>query len=108
MTKDRSGLCYRCEYRAQYLEVGHAPRCECGSIKNANYSCYMYKPVKPVIIAKNEKDNRPQFAGSMFSARSHLIEREPDLKLHLKEYEDGSMIYWKPAPKRRRKNAGKS
>ena len=104
--KKGKGLCYRCEYRAQYLETGHAPRYECSNIQSANYSCYMYQPVKPVIVEKNKNDNRPQFAG-LLSARSQLVEREPDLQLHLKEYEDGSMIYWKPAPKRKRKKNAK-
>jgi hypothetical protein len=25
------GLCHRCEFRAQFIDEGHGPRCECGS-----------------------------------------------------------------------------
>jgi len=103
----RRGLCYRCEHRAQYLEAGHRPRHECGEIQMGKYSCYMYLPIKPVILTKNEDDDRPQFAGSLFSARSYLSEREPDLKIHLKEYKDGAMLYWKPCSKKE-KDVGKN
>ena len=100
MTNDNSPpeyqtLCFRCEHRAKYLESKNGPRCECKSVETSVYSCYMYTPVKPVIIAKNENDKRPQFVGSAFSARSHGV-KIADLQLSLKEYSDGNMIYWVP------------
>lgn len=93
---EKRGLCFRCEYRAQYLEKGHAPRFECGQIKETKYGCYMYKPVRPVKLAKNEGDPRPQFAGSMFSARSHISDSDPEVVLDVQEYKDGNMIFWVP------------
>jgi hypothetical protein len=91
----KEGLCFRCEERAKFLETGHGSRCECGDIQVAVCSCYCYSPVKPVVMAVNKGDKRPQFAGWMFSSRSHFV-RIPELDLELKKFKDGSMIYWKP------------
>jgi len=68
--KSNPSLCYRCEYRAQYLEEGHAPRCECGDIKGSKFSCYMYKPSLPVwTVPSNTDDERPRFGPALFAAR---------------------------------------
>jgi len=91
--EEKKGLCFRCEHRARYLETGSGPRCECKSEKTAVCGCYMYTPVKPVVLAVNEGDTRPQFAGSMISARSHYV-GIADGKLALKKYKDGSAMYW--------------
>jgi hypothetical protein len=69
------GLCHRCEHRAKYLEdyerakqklieqgrrdeipnlFVHRPRCECG-LDQAVHSCYMYQPVKPLVIEKKRR-----------------------------------------------------
>jgi len=56
-------LCYRCEHRVNFLENKIASRCECGTIESSVCGCYMYEPVKPVVLKKNEDDTRPQFAG---------------------------------------------
>lgn len=91
------GLCFRCEHRALYFESGriHRPRHECGDVETSKFSCYMYQPVKPVVLAKMAGDRRPQFAGFMISARSKCV-RIPDLMLDLKKYRDGALIYWVP------------
>jgi hypothetical protein len=92
-------LCFRCEYRAQFHEQGYAPRCECGDIKCAVYSCYQYKPVIPVILKKNKDDKRPQFAGSLLSARSYgsmIAQLNKQISLNIKKYRDGTMLYWRP------------
>ncbi len=77
-------LCYRCEYRADYLETGSAPRLECKDIKNSNHSCYMYKPVAPMIL-KNKADDNRGIAGEvspMISARANAIKiAKVDIKL---------------------------
>jgi len=65
-------LCYRCEHRARFLETGERPRYQCKT-DGAAWSCYMYKPVKPLIMARNKGDRRPMFSGIAFSARSHAI-----------------------------------
>jgi len=68
--ENNRGLCYRCESRAKYLELGLRPRFECGEVKGAKYSCYMYKPVSPVTLKKNLNDDRPQFGSALISSRS--------------------------------------
>jgi len=95
MKEEKKGLCYRCEKRAKYLETGHGPRCECKQTDTAVHSCYCYAPVKPVILAVNDGDERPQFTGWMISARSHFV-RIPEYKAAIKEYDDGNLIYWVP------------
>ena len=99
-------LCFRCEYRAQYFERGHAPRLECSDIGSAKYSCYMYRPVKPVVTELNEDESRPQFSGSLLAGRSHAV-RVMDGELALREYEDGSAIYWKPKRRKPKSKKGK-
>ena len=103
MEKLLSGLCHRCEHRASFLEKGHAPRCECGDTTCSVSSCYMYMPVLPVILERNKDDKRPQFAGCMISARSHIVRvpNKDDLSMQLETYKDGKMIYWCPAQKTR-------
>ena len=91
--------CFRCEHRAKFLETKLQPRFECGQTGQSVCGCYMYKPVIPVILKRNEGDKRPQFAGYMFSARSRGV-RIPvegkEIVLNLKKYKDGNMIYWTP------------
>jgi hypothetical protein len=66
-------LCFRCERRAEFLESGHGPRCECKDRDKAVSSCYMYRPVRPVVLAANSGEKRPVVAGSMLSGRSHAV-----------------------------------
>ena len=74
------GLCYRCEYRAQYLETGRRPRYECGLIEESKYSCYMFIPVKPLLIEKNEGEDRP-ITLDILSGRFHVVDKEPNVEL---------------------------
>jgi hypothetical protein len=101
----KEGLCFRCEWRARYYEEGHSPRCECGDIDSAVCSCYMYKPVTPVILKPNQNDNRPLIGtvGNMFSGRSHYISLiEPKYKMIMNE--DGTyIIYVVPKIPRKKK-----
>ena len=92
------GLCFRCEHRAMFLEKGHQPRCECGDIKSSKWSCYMYSPVRPMVLTKSDKkDKRPQFGPYMISSRSSGVVVEQDkIQLKLHKYKNGSMIYWAP------------
>ena len=93
--KEPAGLCYRCDFRAQFHEAGHAPRMECSEIGKAICSCYQYSPVKPFRLVKNAEDKRPQFAGAMFSSRSRAA-GITDLRLNLNETKEGSTLYWTP------------
>jgi len=97
MPENRMGkcLCYRCDARAEFLENGYGPRYECGQVNSAKYSCYMYRPVKPVLLVRNSNDNRPQFVSYQMSARSHA-NGFTDMHLELKEADNGSCLYWTP------------
>ncbi|RLI00941.1 hypothetical protein DRO38_05730 [Candidatus Bathyarchaeota archaeon] len=86
-----NSLCYRCEHRANFLEKAMRPRWECGEINSSKFSCYMYKPVRPVKTKVNKGDKRPQFAGAMVSARSHAVEI-PECELGLKN----GTCFWIP------------
>lgn len=84
------GLCYRCEHRAAFHETGLRPRYECGAGGTVT-SCYMYKPVKPVILKKTKGDKRPQFGPAMISARSQGVGiADFELDLHR------TILYWRP------------
>jgi len=65
------GLCFRCEWRARYFETGSGPRMECGTTTRSSYSCYMYTPVRPVVLVANEGDKRFPLTLWMLSARCH-------------------------------------
>ena len=88
-------LCYRCEYRAKYLEGGTKPRFECGDIKSSKVICYMYVPCKPISLVKANKDDpRMEHGGPMLGCRM----RGERLMEHDEFYLDvkGSFLYWKP------------
>jgi hypothetical protein len=53
----------------------------------------MYKPVKPVVLAPNEGDSRPMFAGAMISCRSHFV-RVAEGRIRGKGFDDGMVLYW--------------
>jgi hypothetical protein len=92
----KQGLCFRCESRARFWETGSGPRCECQDYETAVYGCYMYTPVLPVVLKKNEGDTRPQFAGAMLSARSHFVRVAEDAEMSVKKDNDGLVLYWVP------------
>jgi hypothetical protein len=90
-----NGLCFRCEYRAIFLETGSGPRNQCGDINNTVHSCYQHRPVKPVSLLKDKKDIRPQFGPAMISSRSSYA-GVSEFRLNLAEQKDGSILYWTP------------
>ena len=83
-------LCYRCEHRAVGMEEGRGPRHECWH-EGAKVSCYMYKPVRPLVLeADGERDITlpPILAGRAHSTRlmpGECVERV---------CEDGSVMRW--------------
>ena len=87
-------LCYRCEYRAQFLETGNRPRYECGEIEKSKHGCYMYRPIKPVVLQRDMDDERPQFGPWFFSSHSYFVRIADEMKLNIKQTEEGSTIYW--------------
>ena len=88
-------LCYRCEHRAQFNESERRPRYECGDTKMSVCGCYMYKPVRPVILEKDKDDIRPQFGPQMISARSRF-KGVADSRLSIVEQDGGKVLYWTP------------
>ena len=79
--KEIYGLCFRCEYRAAYLNdklnagenehVG-SPRYECGQ-SNSVHSCYMYRPVRPYILKADKGEKRGLTLPWMISGRAHAV-----------------------------------
>lgn len=88
-------LCYRCEHRARYLEAGRRPRCECGMTDTAKYSCYMYKPVRPVVLSKTDPaDPRPPAGPWGYSARSRYVRQLRHEEGHYAmEHVDGGYVF---------------
>jgi hypothetical protein len=77
-------LCNRCEHRAIWLEGGNAPRYECGQ-HWAVGACYMFEPVKPILVCRNKSDKRPMFAGWALSARVNAVQVEPKVTLAVRK-----------------------
>lgn len=93
-------MCYRCEYRAQYLELGHAPRYECSQTHTSYYSCYQYRPVKPVILVANNDETRSLDLPAMFAGRAHAVGlAEGDYRVII--VKDGVVRYFKPKIERK-------
>jgi len=92
----KAGLCWRCEHRARFHETGHRPRCECGDVTSSNWSCYMYRPVQPIVIQANDNvDPRPLGGPAFFSSRGHRVGMG-DVKLVGRTTKQGLLQYWVP------------
>ena len=92
---NHKGLCYRCEYRSQFKETGEGPRYECKTDSSV-YSCYMYRPVRPVLLVRDRDDRRPIAGPWAFSARAHRPDREPKVELFIEKQKLGYLLYWRP------------
>jgi len=104
-------LCHRCEHRALWYETKgtHRPRFECAGMElgqqvpPAVYSCYMYQPIKPVVISSNKGDDRPLMPiFSHFSGRSSGV-RVAAGTINIRKYKDGITWYWIPTKERDKK-----
>lgn len=81
----------------------HKPRMQCGDINHSSISCYFYRPVKPLVIVKEQDDPRPQFAG-IVSARSEPVGiaecrlvasvNSDELRLTASRSGEGTVLYW--------------
>ena len=96
-------LCFRCDWRAYFLENGHGPRYECQQPSNAVYSCYMYLPVLPVVMERNEGDDRP-LQPAMLSARLRAKRVANHAECVLSIVDDGKEIVKSWAITKTRKN----
>lgn len=92
---NNKGLCFRCEYRAQFLESKRQPKYECGEVNSAVGGCYMFQPVKPISIKPKNGDGRP-ITLNILSARVERVEENVELKLEAKNGLNGTLIYWMP------------
>lgn len=84
-------LCNRCEHRAQAIESGHAPRYQCRQIGEAVDSCYMYKPVSPVLLSVCEGDTRLP-TGGLLGARMRGVSVAETLVATIREVEPGVFL----------------
>lgn len=67
------GLCWRCEYRATFHDIGFGPRYECSRVEMAVHSCYMYRPTKGLLLAPDKGDRRPHPGPAFIAARAHAV-----------------------------------
>lgn len=101
---NNQGLCFRCEYRAKFLEEGNGPRFECKVPEMSVMGCYMFQPVKPICIKPREGDNRPMSL-NYFSSRIERVDASPELELAIQDQDKGQaifkgiLVYWKPKEK---------
>ena len=98
--QDKTSLCYRCEWRAKFLEDGHGPRMECGDIENSKYICYNYRPVKPCVLkypdySNEEYDhiNKARLPGGMMGARMEC-KGLADVELEATEIDGNWVFMW--------------
>jgi len=91
----RKCLCFRCEYRARFLETGFGPRYECGGIQTGSYCCYMYQPVRPCVLKPQKGDRRPRFSGAMISAREQFA-GIADGEYELMKGKAGAIVWYHP------------
>ena len=88
-------LCRRCEHRAVGHATGEGPRYECTDFGTSKFSCYMYQPVKPVILKKQKGDERPQFGAWFTTSRSEYNGVCEDLELSVVDYKKkGKALLW--------------
>lgn len=97
-------LCYRCEHRARHLEdPGYQPRYECGNTSKAVWCCYMYRPVRPMVLRSIAGDRRPFMGPSAVSSRMQgRVVKPEEIDLALERKRDGNLIYWTPTRQKRR------
>ena len=97
------GLCFRCEHRAVFHESNIAPRYECGCKGFAVCSCYMFKPVKSLILAPlDKKDKRPFLGPAMIASRAVSIGVSQGSYRYVLQ-SDGIVVYWKPKGRKKKK-----
>lgn len=70
------GLCHRCEHRAEFLETGVGSRYECQQTFAVG-SCYMYQPVRGIVLARDKYDKRRIGDPVAISARAHGVGISP-------------------------------
>ena len=107
LRKEMYGLCFRCEYRAQFLHdkfnatdennFVHRPRYECG-MNSSVHSCYMYRPVRPYILKPNQGEKRGLTLPWMISGRAHAV-GVVDVQYAVKKIRKGLVFFCQLADK---------
>lgn len=100
------GLCFRCEFRALYLETGFGPRCECKDVQSSSYSCYAFKPVMPLVVKPRTGDRRSLYGGMLLGGRMTPVARS-EMELHGKKVKHGYLAYWLPKEEKNEHKKGK-
>lgn len=91
----RAGLCHRCEHRARAMEGNGALRHECGQSGQSVVSCYAYQPVRPVVLRRNENDERLLNAPTALRGRSHFAGLlEGRIGYNYNELRQEMRLYW--------------
>lgn len=98
------GLCFRCEWRARYLETDSGPRCECKERDKQVASCYMFRPCIPIILQRNAGDRRPIGGPIFLSARFHgvkLVKDAPTVAHYVRRRGCRSFVLLRTMPDRK-------
>jgi hypothetical protein len=112
------GLCHRCEHRALALESKGEwrPRYQCGDVNRNVIDCYMYRPVKPLILEPADSERRlklfpgrrgrPRFVGCMFAGREQAAGiADCEIVATPQGPPDGTVLWWWPKGKKNAKSA---
>ena len=89
-------LCWRCQNRVNFIEYHARPRNECGLVHMSVESCYMFQPVKPIVVEKSFKDDTRPISGSMMGSRMSMSKRQPALKAKLWTVGKQILLGWVP------------
>lgn len=89
------GLCFRCEHRALFHEEKIQPRCECSMTNCAVHSCYMFKPVRPIVLKQLDKKDKRPMSLNYFSCRV-CGKKTEDLKAQMIKVKEGFLVWWEP------------
>ncbi len=87
-------LCHRCEHRASFLENGTRHRFECGT-NNAVWCCYMFSPVKPLVIKAIRGERRDINGPWVFSGRARAV-RISKGEYTARRVKGGTLVYFNP------------
>lgn len=101
-----SPLCFRCEYRALFLETGKYLTKRCGNIKETMFECNTFLPCKPLVLKRPKRKEccYCMYEGSMYYGDYPVSELLPgrfgakeiynDCKMKLHKIQDGYILYW--------------
>jgi len=96
------GLCFRCEYRAMFLEsVKHGKpgqvRPQCSDVDQSIDSCFMFAPVKPVSTVPIDPNGKWMRFGPLVVPIDKKADTIPECTLEANEIgKDRVVYYWKP------------